>query len=684
MADHTLWLMTLCSLLVFAHGYASDDSDSSASNYHYQHKDELDRDKLTTTRTPTTTTTTVQPKILNLDKFIIADKIAAAVKEVEEAYNTHQKEGEGFEGGERGEEPLTTDAIFPQGWSTPAALTPLTTGASSPSRNDPHSDLHRDNQEEYREVHEGDDNLKSPPEPADEEDDNHMEPMYSTDDPLSDELMTTSDFASQMQKDNSTSYADAEQHQASSEKPFNEKLVNRPRWYILREKEEEKEQEEETDEQTEESSDESRWPQNRPSWDSSPDNSHSEDGSYDDGERHSKLGSKEYRKDHEESTHLSRKDRTKKKEKTRGKKKTKPSHKRQNHKRKWKSKKKRPTGKDCVGCTKHGATISQARKLHTQILKAQLLDKLRLVPTFTKRPWPPKLPDQVFPDPPQRDHTGYDDQYYAKPTQLLVFGRDLGPRHRLRKAGTGSYQFGLTGKVKGHVTSAALWVYKMKDAHDVHEQTLVITDLHFSKRRRLRERSLVARLDTHVKEGWLRFDVTRLVQGWLKGKTPASLQMLAIRCKTCHRTNYRAIFGVKSNFRPVLVVEENGEDSDDDKRRERREACDPNTRCCKFDLTIQFHDLGVHEILRPRSIKADYCHGFCERPDAYYHNYTLIIQRMRFGSYAPLEAEMFERLRPCCVPVVLREASIMHYINDGLDTQVSVVPNLLVEKCGCA
>lgn len=59
-----------------------------------------------------------------------------------------------------------------------------------------------------------------------------------------------------------------------------------------------------------------------------------------------------------------------------------------------------------------------------QVLKAQLLDKLRLVPTFKQRPWPPKLPDQVFPDPPQRDHAGYDDQYYAKPTQLLVFGRD--------------------------------------------------------------------------------------------------------------------------------------------------------------------------------------------------------------------------------------------------------------------
>ena len=133
----------------------------------------------------------------------------------------------------------------------------------------------------------------------------------------------------------------------------------------------------------------------------------------------------------------------------------------------------------------------------------------------------------------------------TKKSLLLRLSLAVGPRHRLRKARTGSYQFGVTGKVKGDVTSAALWVYKMKDAHDVHEQTLVLTELHFSKRQRLRERSLVARLDTQVQEGWVRFDITRLVQRWIKSKTPASLQMLAIRCKTCHRTNYRAIFGVK-------------------------------------------------------------------------------------------------------------------------------------------
>lgn len=118
-------------------------------------------------------------------------------------------------------------------------------------------------------------------------------------------------------------------------------------------------------------------------------------------------------------------------------------------------------------------------------------------------------------------------------------------RHRLRRAATGSYQFGVAGKIRGSVTSAELWLYKMSDSHDPHGQTLVVTELHFSKSKRLRERSLVARTETHVKEGWVRFDVTRLVQRWVKTDSPASNQLLAIRCKTCVRTNYRSIFGVK-------------------------------------------------------------------------------------------------------------------------------------------
>lgn len=345
----------------------------------------------------------------------------------------------------------------------------------------------------------------------------------------------------------------------------------------------------------------------------------------------------------------------------------------------------------CPGCHKLASSLLEARELHKQVLRAQLLDKLQLVPTFRKRPSRPKLPDQVFP---QGDHSDYaHDNYYAKPTSLLIFGRDLGPRTRLRKPGTGSYQFGLTGKVKGSVTSADLWVYKMKDAHDVHGQTLLVTDLQLSKSESLHEKSLVARLETHLEEGWLRFDVTRLVQRWLKGKTPDSQHLLAIRCKTCHRTKYRAIFGAKSHFRPVLMLQvgqwdesEGAEDGEGRSLRKKRNACDPNSSCCLFELTVHFHDLDINAIFHPPSIRANYCYGTCDRPDASYYSHTEIVQRMRYGTatMSQVNETLRERLKPCCVPVVLREASIMHYINDGLDTQVSVVPNLLVQKCGCA
>ena len=67
---------------------------------------------------------------------------------------------------------------------------------------------------------------------------------------------------------------------------------------------------------------------------------------------------------------------------------------------------------------------------------------------------------------------------------------------------------------------------------------------------------------------------------------------------------------LQSNFRPVLVLQEQRRE---DSQRDRRSACDPNSRCCKFDLTVHFHDLGIHEIFHPRSIRAGYCYGTCER-----------------------------------------------------------------------
>ncbi|KAL8561706.1 hypothetical protein ACOMHN_025990 [Nucella lapillus] len=356
----------------------------------------------------------------------------------------------------------------------------------------------------------------------------------------------------------------------------------------------------------------------------------------------------------------------------------------------------RPPVKECVGCTEMEAKISEARELHKQVLAAQLLDKLRLEPRFTERPLPPKLPDQVFPHLPQQDHPGYpprEDQYYAKPTQLLIFGRDLG-KHRLRKSRTGSYKFQLRNKIHGEVTSADLWVYKMHDLWDSHGQTMVVTQLHYAPAgRRLRERSLVARLDTHVQEGWLRFDVTRLVRSWLEehnvsssSSSSSAQPMLAIRCKTCYRTSYRAIFGVKSNFRPVLVIRERRSHPPEKSppRGKRSMQCDPNTGCCKFDLTVRFNDLGIHEIFYPKTIRTGYCFGTCERPDLHYHNHTMLMQRLRYGSHSVVDPGLRDRLRPCCVPVVLQEASVMHYINDGRDTQVSLIPNLLVDKCGCA
>ena len=70
----------------------------------------------------------------------------------------------------------------------------------------------------------------------------------------------------------------------------------------------------------------------------------------------------------------------------------------------------------------------------------------------------------------------------------------------------------------------------------------------------------------------------------------------------------------------MVLQERTREEEDDDDEagdgrssRRKREACDPNLTCCLFDMTVHFQDLGIHEIFHPRSIRANYCYGTCER-----------------------------------------------------------------------
>ena len=172
---------------------------------------------------------------------------------------------------------------------------------------------------------------------------------------------------------------------------------------------------------------------------------------------------------------------------------------------------------------------------------------------------------------------------------------------------TGCFKFDYKNKLEGQITSAELLVYKFRDGNDG-QQTILVSELEKSGRRKLRPLNMVTRIETDIKEGWVSFPLDKTVRRWLAEPEIWS-GALAIKCKTCVQTKHRNIFGAKGVYRPVLVIRVQPES----KRRPKRGLeCDVGTdMCCKKDYYITFHDLEMYRILQPRGIWANYCTGSC-------------------------------------------------------------------------
>ena len=128
--------------------------------------------------------------------------------------------------------------------------------------------------------------------------------------------------------------------------------------------------------------------------------------------------------------------------------------------------------------------------------------------------------------------------------------------------------------------------------------------------RMLRSRNIVKRIETRLKDGWMKIYVTRTVMRWLS--KPQRNNGLAVICKTCQRHNHKTIYGNKEGMMPILVFYMR--QSKTHRRRYRRETdcIEGGNNCChKETLMINFRDIGWDYIMAPSSIRPNYCTGSC-------------------------------------------------------------------------
>lgn len=337
---------------------------------------------------------------------------------------------------------------------------------------------------------------------------------------------------------------------------------------------------------------------------------------------------------------------------------------------------------DCPTCGNQGLTEDEVKELRLNMFTDLLMQKLRMSPQDladggrSAEKQIPKLPEEVF-EQTFKDKGWEDvsDDFYARDEEVIITGVDMG-RDCIKTDSTGCYSFDLPTKAKNPgIASAHLWLYKARDRADVGGQTFIVYELGFARSGLLQERSQIARKELETMDDWININVTRYVTSWIEKRT--AKQMLAIRCKTCLTRNYKALYGAKHGYKPILVIKYLK--SNHDWRKKRSVSCDPRTECCKRPLIANFDAINMHNILQPKNVSVNFCYGYCDGIDQFTYNHTSIKQRMRW--LHNVDTSMREQLKPCCVPLVLKDIFIM--VNENGDLVRKILPKVIVEKCGC-
>ncbi|XP_077584504.1 growth/differentiation factor 8 isoform X1 [Stigmatopora nigra] len=114
-------------------------------------------------------------------------------------------------------------------------------------------------------------------------------------------------------------------------------------------------------------------------------------------------------------------------------------------------------------------------------------------------------------------------------------------------------------------------------------------------------------------------------------------------------------------------------------RRARRDSgldCDersPESRCCRYPLTVDFEDFGWDWIIAPKRYKANYCSGECEYMHLQKYPHTHLVNKANPRGNAG----------PCCTPTKMSPINML-YFNRKEQIIYGKIPSMVVDRCGCS
>jgi hypothetical protein len=173
----------------------------------------------------------------------------------------------------------------------------------------------------------------------------------------------------------------------------------------------------------------------------------------------------------------------------------------------------------------------------------------------------------------------------------------------------GCFHFDLKDKLAGkHISSAKLWLYKLRDPGDMHNQTIVVSEITNPNHSNKKSGRRIGNTDTPLKRGWMKFDFKSTIYRWIQN--PSRNRGIEVLCKTCRMNSDYSPVATEGQYRPFIVMDTENRP----KRRVKRSVdCSPSsTVCCRERFYVSFEQLGWKDwVIQPAGYYANYCKGSC-------------------------------------------------------------------------
>ncbi|KRT78496.1 hypothetical protein AMK59_7013 [Oryctes borbonicus] len=331
--------------------------------------------------------------------------------------------------------------------------------------------------------------------------------------------------------------------------------------------------------------------------------------------------------------------------------------------------------------------------LRIEYIKNQILKKLRLKekPAVSVDDLPQIIKENDYIMSKIRDDgsdDGYSDDFYARTTRAVIFPYEDEARclKRLRYA-SACLPFQLPSDIyASDVSSAELWFYKLPDAYDSRNQTIVVSEVaHWDSDISFQKTKPIAIKETSLIEGWVKINVGYVIKNWLQYQD-SPIHALNVVCKTCYMDAYNSPISFGKATKPFLIIYTHTQNRvERGHRRKRNVNCEPgNNECCRESLYISFADIGWSDwIIHPPGYNAYFCKGSCATAASLtltgsQHNF--VIQKIMFGNKRKKAAKL--ELKPCCAPTRYRNLQLL-YMNNNKTLTTKILTNMIVESCGC-